>query len=861
MSLSAFLNLQKYFKRKKPPSLKERFEAFQVLLEANNAALEIMGDLEGKYCQVDYPFDRRYIRDSYNHMREKVLRMIDALNGIVPERYRLLYEVFERIDNGIQQNVFDTREIPVSPLTIPLEEVTKEMGDIVGGKSANLGEMRNHVGLPIPEGFAVSAYAYKIFVEKIALGKEIKTRLAALDIHDQQALDRISHEIQEAIRDTPVPPELEEALLRAYSRLTATLGGREIPVSVRSSAIKEDGDVSFAGQYATLLNVRPDRLLSAYKEVVTSKFTPEAIFYWKEKGFSEEEIPMAVGCQAMVYARTSGVMFSRDPNHVDRNVMIISAIWGLGELVAGQASPNVYVVSRENGLILEQRTPEQETMIVYGESGGVTKVKVPDELQLQPCLNDDEIRKLFHYAVLLEEYYQSPRDIEWAIDSEGKIYILQTRNLKISSGLMATGEGEEAHDPYADRVLINWGLAAAPGAGAGPVHMVLEDRDLHPFPHGAVLVVKSTHPKYVTVMDEASAIIAEVGNMAGHMASLARESHVPTIVDARDATKLLRHGQMVTVDANHNRVYDGLVQDLVRGQKRREADMRRKTPLVKKVEELLSRTVSLNLWDTKGESFKPENCQTFHDLTRFMHEVSVQEMFHLHDWKTSSDEQAKQLVSDTPINLYIIDLGGGLSAPDKPGGTVRPEEIVSRPMQALWRGITHPKISWTGMVEVDLKGFASVMLNTLSDSARTGTPLGEKSYAIISKEYINFSSRLAYHFSTVDAYCSTEVNNNYISFQFMGGGSSSERRSRRARFIAGVLKNLDFEVEIKGDWLRARLGKYECRAIEQKLDYLGRLMCCARQLDMAMYSDNVVDWYIKAFMQGNYTFKKSAHAE
>ncbi|HME46233.1 MAG TPA: PEP/pyruvate-binding domain-containing protein [Syntrophorhabdales bacterium] len=860
MALFGLLNLQKYFKKQKLPSLKERFQSFQALLEANNAALEVMGDMEGKYAQGDYHFDRRYIRDSYNQVREKVLQMIDALNSMVPDRYGLLYEVFEKIDHGIEEKVFGVREIALSPLTIPLEEVTREMGETVGGKSANLGEMRNHVGLPIPEGFAVSAYAYKIFVEKMVFGKEIKKRLAALDIRDQQALDRISHEVREAIHDASIPLELEEAIFQAYNRLSTAVrtGGQgEISVSVRSSAIKEDGDVSFAGQYATVLNVRPDRLLSAYKEVVASKFTPEAIFYWKEKGFNEEDIPMAVGCQAMICARTSGVIFSRDPSHSDPNVVIISAIWGLGELVAERASPNVYVVSKENGLLLEKRIPEQRTMLVCRDSGGVTEVPVPDELQQQPCLNEDEIKKLFRYAMLLEEYYQSPRDIEWAIDSEGKIYILQTRNLKISSGSTETKEEDVEHDPYTDRVLINWGLAAAPGVGAGPVHMVLEDRDLHPFPHGAVLVVKSTHPKYATVMDEASAIITEVGNVAGHMASLARESQVPTIVDAKDATKLLRHGQMITVDAYHNKVYDGLVQELVRGHKRREVEIRGETPLVRKVEELLSRTASLNLWDTKGGSFKPENCQTFHDLTRFMHEVAIQEMFHLHDWKTSSDKQAKQVVSDIPINLYIIDLGGGLSVPDKAGGSVPPEEIVSRPMQALWRGITHPKICWTGMVEVDLKGFASVMLNTLSDSARTGTPLGEKSYAIISKEYMNFSSRLAYHFSTVDAYCSPEVNNNYISFQFMGGGSSSERRSRRVRFIAGVLKNLDFDVEVKGDWLRARLGKYECRAIEQKLDYLGRLMCCARQLDMAMYSDNVVDWYIKAFMQGNYTFKKT----
>ena len=223
-------------------------------------------------------------------------------------------------------------------------------------------------------------------------------------------------------------------------------------------------------------------------------------------------------------------------------------------------------------------------------------------------------------------------------------------------------------------------------------------------------------------------------------------------------------------------------------------------------------------------------------------------------------EPARRLITDFATNLYVIDLGGGLSAQEK-ARDVQPEEIASRPMKALWRGITHPDACRTRVAEVDLKGFASVMLNTLSDAARYGTPLGEKSYALISSEYMNFSSRLAYHFSTVDAYCSEVKNNNYVTFQFMGGGSSSERRSRRVRFIAGVLKNLDFEVEIKGDWLQARLMKYEGRDTEEKLDYLGRLMCCSRQLDAVMYSENIIDWYVQAFMKGNYTFERTPPQE
>ena len=185
----------------------------------------------------------------------------------------------------------------------------------------------------------------------------------------------------------------------------------------------------------------------------------------------------------------------------------------------------------------------------------------------------------------------------------------------------------------------------------------MKDRDLDPFPPGSVLVVGNRfRPNQVTVMDKASAIICEIGNVAGHMAFLAQEAQIPTIVEARDATKLLRPGQMVTVDAYRNRVYDGAVEEIL-GQKRRDEETRKSARVLKKVEQLISRIVSLNLWDSKAVSFQPENCQTLHDITRFIHEMSIQEMFRLHESKKAPYENAKQLVSDLKINLYVIDLG------------------------------------------------------------------------------------------------------------------------------------------------------------------------------------------------------------
>ena len=201
------------------------------------------------------------------------------------------------------------------------------------------------------------------------------------------------------------------------------------------------------------------------------------------------------------------------------------------------------------------------------KGAGISRVPVPEEQRLRPCLGEEEIEKLSRYAMVIENHYQTPRDIEWVIDGEGKIYILQTRDLKMAA---APGNEETSIDPDEDKILINWGLVAATGVGAGPVHLVKKDRDLHPFPQGGVLVVRSFRPNHVTVMDKASAIICEIGNVAGHMASLAREAQIPTIVDAKDATKLLRPGQMVTVDAYRNKIYNGTVEEILRRKKRDE---------------------------------------------------------------------------------------------------------------------------------------------------------------------------------------------------------------------------------------------------------------------------------------------------
>jgi len=378
------------------------------------------------------------------------------------------------------------------------------------------------------------------------------------------------------------------------------------------------------------------------------------------------------------------------------------------------------------------------------------------------------------------------------------------------------------------------------------------DEELAAFPAGGVLVAHQNSPRFVAVMTRAAAIVTEVGSATGHMASLAREYRVPTLADVRDAGAL-RDGDEVTVDAVHRKVYRGRVESLlaVSGQR---PGPRRDSPALAVLERVLARVARLNLTDPSRNSFRAKNCRTYHDVTRFCHEMAICEMFQLNDYRNLNDTgMAFRLESEIPLGIYVIDLGGGLDAPAG-GRVVRPENLRSIPMLALWRGMSTPGIRWSGTRPIDLKGFLSVWANTLYDPAKGERGLGENSYALVGAEYVNFGSRLGYHFTTIDSTCSDRVHDNYILFRFKGGAADIERRVRRTRFVADVLEHHGFLVDQKEDLLNAWVKKLPREETEGLLETIGRLIGCARQLDVVMEADTTTDECIAAFLRGDYGF-------
>jgi pyruvate,water dikinase len=257
----------------------------------------------------------------------------------------------------------------------------------------------------------------------------------------------------------------------------------------------------------------------------------------------------------------------------------------------------------------------------------------------------------------------------------------------------------------------------------------------------------------------------------------------------------------------------------------------------------------LHILDPRAPNFTPEHCTTIHDITRFAHEKAMGEMFQISD--VSQEIGARRLVSNIPVEVHVIDLGGGLRPEALNRVIVHPEDISSRPLAAYWRGVN--AVGWKGPKPVDLKGLMSVMMGT-GAGENIHHKLGEKNYAIVAEDYMNLAKRLGFHFATIESYLSGPEDS-YVSLTFFGGGATVVRRARRVRFLAKVLEHVDFRVVLTQDSLTARADGYDIPTLEEKLDILGRLMMVSKQMDMVMFSDTMVDHYYKEFIAEGYNLR------
>jgi pyruvate, water dikinase len=829
--------------------LRGKYASFRKLLATNNEILEQMAEVEGAVAgSAGMSLDE--LRAIAAAIRERARLMVEDLNVIADGRYRSLLHSVDKVAEGIEEGLKTVRGTPITAACLPLDDITRELADVVGGKAANLGEVRNALGLPVPAGFAVTAFAYRAFVEGTGLQTKLTELWNGIDWESPRSVTRAAEAMQALVMAAEIPQDVRESITLAAHDLYRKAPGRP-RIAIRSSAIGEDSHVSFAGQYSSFLNVPLEQVLRRWKETVASKFNPRAIFYMHTKGFREEAIAMSVGCFLMVDAVAAGVAYSVDPNDPTLDTMVVSAVWGLGKpVVDGSMTPDIYVLPRQEGRAPAAVTIAYKPRRVVVAAEGITEEEVPEELRASPCLGPEQLEKLAGYLRALEVHYRAPQDVEWAVDRQGRVFVLQTRPLRLAERPSPGAVEESALARH--EVVFSGGITVCSGVGAGPIVQAETDEELADFPVGGVLVARQSSPRFGKVMTRAAAILTEVGSTTGHMSSLAREYGVPTLTGAEGVLGL-RPGSVVTVDASGCRVFAGRVEELLVSAARR-IDQVRDLPSRAALERVAARITHLNLTDPAKNSFRAKSCRTYHDIVRFCHEMAISEMFNINDYRNLRERgMTFRLETDVPLGIYVIDLGGGVAV--SPGArTVSPEQITSVPMLALWRGMTAPGVRWSGARPIDLRGFLSVWATTMVDAGRTERGLGDNSYAMLGSHYVNFGSRLGYHFTTLESVCTDGLHENYIIFRFKGGAADIQRRERRVRFIAEVMHNFSFEVDRRQDLLNAWVKKVPRERIEQQLAMLGRLMACARQLDVVMHGEKTVQACIEAFMSDRFAF-------
>jgi len=462
-------------------------------------------------------------------------------------------------------------------LILWFEELGREDIPLVGGKNANLGEMLK-AGIPVPPGFAITAYAYKRFIEETGIAQQIYKIIeeTVTDKNDPKQYEEASKKIRALIEATPMPDYLTEEIRRAYRELCNTTNTANVSVAVRSSATAEDlPDASFAGQQETYLNVSgEDKLLEKTVKCWSSLFTPRAIFYRTQKGFRHEDVLISVGVQKMVNAKAAGVMFTLNPVTGDRNQIVIEANWGFGEsVVSGAVTPDYYAVDKNTMQIIERKIAKKTVEYIRDpETGETVHAEVPPERQEIPCLTDEEVLKLAELGKKIEEHYGRAQDIEWAIDRDlpfpENVFIVQSRPETVWSVKEVAAKEKEAEAAAITKELKVVAKGMGTGKrdiGFGKAKIIFSPEEAEKLMQkGDILVTTMTNPDFVPYMRIASAIVTDKGGVTCHAAIVSRELGIPCVVGTENATKVMETGKEYTVDARNGVVYEGIVEELVK---------------------------------------------------------------------------------------------------------------------------------------------------------------------------------------------------------------------------------------------------------------------------------------------------------
>lgn len=781
--------------------LHSHYRSFRNLLENDGQAHTLISELTAA-LSGDNPVDERRLLLICREIARISGKMVAHLIEMRPACYQHLAQKHRQINAEIE-TLLSTQAVNLAPPYMLTLEQAADYPYLTGGKAANLSEV-GRLGVPIPRGFVITTSASHRLFHENRLTEVIDSHFRDLSSCDHQMLTTVADDVQHRILESKVP---EDVIAQINSGLSGLEPARVF--AVRSSALAEDGSISFAGQYVSELAVGTDEITAAYKRVLAGKYSPHAIAYRIRHGMSDADTAMAVLVVPMILPRVSGVVYTKDPAPpVEGESVGVYAVAGLAKnLVDGTQIPEKYHLSRTSHSIY---SCEQT-----GSSG--------------PLLGQEELLQLKDWALILEKHHHCAQDIEWALDETG-VTILQCRRLyqqQDPAPAIATQE-DLSH-------LLYDGLhCAAPGIACGQIKVIETMKDFGAIIPGSVVITRTLQPSYTQFLDHVSAVVSASGSRASHFAAVAREQGIPVVVGNNIA---LRSGLLVTIDAAAGRIFEGCVSSMLQA-----SSMAKESPYpTEKHSHLTARTSKLHLLNVDSDNFAAERCQSLHDIVRFCHEMSVREMFTFGDRRGRGISKARKLITDLPLAIYLLDLDqtdGPSSSP------IQIESITSLPMLAFWRGLADRRIAWdSGEANLDWEQFDQISGGIFSHDSRVLA-----SYAITSQDYLHLNIRFGYHFSLVDTLCSDNPETNYINFHFRGGGAALDQQGYRLEFIEQVLSRLGFETKIHGDSLDSSFARAPLTATEKALTRLGLLLSVTRRMDIRLTSSEQASHEAERFL-------------
>lgn len=815
-------------------AFKERCGHFKALLSANKRALYGMATLE-EALSGERLFGMNFVRANCTTITAGVLNMVRHLNSLSGNTYPELFERVNEIGQRIAGITSPKPNISQGPLVLPLEKTGFPLAHEVGGKMASLGELRREIGVHIPRGFVVTASGYRHFIQANDLQEEINRRVQIADLAKLDAVFALSSSLQQLIMSSPLPDDLASQIMEQYRLLNRTTPG--VRLAVRSSAIGEDAlGASYAGQYRSELNITEESLLDTIKEVIASKYGVTAMSYRINRGIPDDEVPMCVGCLEMVDATAGGVAYSADPAG-DADFAVVCAVPGLPKAVVdGSSDLDVFHITRSLPHVITKRAVARKSFKLQSSPvEGIVKVPLDPEAADKPSLDDGLIRKIAGIALAFEVFFGKPQDVEWALNSEGEIVILQSRSLTGGAGNV-----KKLPLPQGAALLMEGGICASPGAGAGPVFHIRRNADMLRVPRGAVLVVEQAHARWAPVLSRAAAVVSDFGGSAGHLASVAREYGIPALFGIPEAARTLAEDELITVDADSARILKGRVDELLSPRKQSGVSFAA-SPVYAILKQAVGHIVPLNLLDPEAPEFSPAHCKTLHDITRFCHEKAVEEMFRTDglDDELFANRFGKQLkYKGSKLQYFVVNMENGFCE-NVEGRYIELGQICSAPMHALWQGMV--AVPWAGPTGTSARSFLTLVAESAGNRELEVTNASTRmvrNYFLVDRDYCNLQASFGYHFCTVEAQAGEVEPENYVNFHFKGGAANLSRRLMRITAIADVLAENGFVVDVKEDALSARAEDLDAADALDLLLILGYLLIHTRQMDAGMQGED-----------------------